>query len=531
MVRTACKRILAVACTLALAAGIALIPVAAKTPALDAKEQAQATAASLAAAIRDDVSYKDGRSVYLILRAGVQDETLIQNYKTSLLAGLAADGDAGKLVDESGYDPTADVLAYHAYAAGVYTLLGEDPKDVGGHDQLALLFEETDSAVLLAENPYHFFIYLQLAGYAEKTAAADSLVGKLTDYYDADAGVFSFWGDPSWASVDDVGTAVAALAPYYDRAEVKAAVDGALAWLAAKKTDTGYMGFDAPASSSTALALAAYARLGRQAEAEAARGLLENFAVAGAPGQYGDAVGDDVPSISFGMPDALFGLICYADYQYTLPAAAVTAEQAGAELKKTAANYAAFLADAGVSYTDGRSMYLILDSGVKNEALSAAYLDSLRETLAANDGRLPNTGFVPSEDDWAYQAYAALVLDRLGLDPADFEGCDLIVADTAQPRGVHRALQAVLDLFQMFFAQQGGILLGDKAAPALLGQDKAVALQILIRALGRDYADAQLLRQQADAGQRVPGTQRTGQDLLLDLPRDLRVDWLLPGVG
>ena len=100
MVRTACKRILAVACTLALAAGIALIPVAAKTPALDAKEQAQATAASLAAAIRDDVSYKDGRSVYLILRAGVQDETLIQNYKTSLLAGLAADGDAGKLVDE-----------------------------------------------------------------------------------------------------------------------------------------------------------------------------------------------------------------------------------------------------------------------------------------------------------------------------------------------------------------------------------------------------------------------------------------------
>ena len=74
-------------------------------------------------------------------------------------------------------------------------------------------------------------------------------------------------------------------------------------------------------------------------------------------------------------------------------------------------------------------------------------------------------------------------------------------------------------------------MLGDKAAPALLGQDKAVALQILIRALGRDYADAQLLRQQADAGQRVPGTQRTGQDLLLDLPRDLRVDWLLPGVG
>ena len=73
-------------------------------------------------------------------------------------------------------------------------------------------------------------------------------------------------------------------------------------------------------------------------------------------------MGDDVPSISFGMPDALFGLICYADYQYTLPAAAVTAEQAGAELKKKdGGELRGFLADAGVSYTDGRSMYLILD--------------------------------------------------------------------------------------------------------------------------------------------------------------------------
>ena len=74
-------------------------------------------------------------------------------------------------------------------------------------------------------------------------------------------------------------------------------------------------------------------------------------------------------------------------------------------------------------------------------------------------------------------------------------------------------------------------MLGNKAAPARLGQDKAVALQILIRALCRDDADAQLLRQQADTGQRVPGVQHTGQDLLLDLPRDLRVDRLLPGIG
>lgn len=83
----------------------------------------------------------------------------------------------------------------------------------------------------------------------------------------------------------------------------------------------------------------------------------------------------------------------------------------------------------------------------------------------------------------------------------------------------------------MLLAQQGGVLLGDKAAPALLGQDKAVALQILIRALRCDDADAQLPGQKPDAGQCVAGAQRAGQDLLLDLPRDLRVDRLLPGVG
>ncbi len=479
MFRTACKRILAVACTLALAAGLTLIPVSAKTPALEAKEQAQATAASLAAALRDDVSYKDGRSVYLILRAGVRDETLIENYRTGLLAGLAADGNAGKLVDAAGYDPTADVLAYHAYAAGIYALLGENPRDIGGHDQIAHLFTDTDSSVLLAENPYHFYIYLQLAEYADETAAVDGLVQKLTSYYDAASGTFSFWGDPAWASVDDVGNAVAALAPYCDRADVKAAVDGALAGLAAKKTETGYMGFDAPASSSTALALAAFAQAGRQAEAEEAYALLANFAVEGAPGQYGDAVGDDVASVSFGMPDALFGLICYTDYQYTLPAAAVAAQQAGAELRKTAANFADFLEGAGVSYTDGRSMYLILDSGVRNEALNAAYLESLRETLAANGGRLPNTGFVASEDDWAYQSYAVLALQKLGLDPTDFEGYDLVahvagmdwVATATSPYNY----QALLWFAEQFADSLQGTDIVDAAVDALLSYYDAAA--------------------------------------------------------
>ena len=83
----------------------------------------------------------------------------------------------------------------------------------------------------------------------------------------------------------------------------------------------------------------------------------------------------------------------------------------------------------------------------------------------------------------------------------------------------------------MFFPQQGGVLVGNKAAPALLGQDKAVALQILIGALGGDDADAQFFGQKPDAGQCVPRAQCTGQNLLLDLPRNLRVNRLLPGIG
>ena len=316
MFRTACKRILAVACTLALAAGLTLIPVSAKTPALEAKEQAQATAASLAAALRDDVSYKDGRSVYLILRAGVRDETLIENYRTSLLAGLAADGNAGKLVDAAGYDPTADVLAYHAYAAGIYALLGENPRDIGGHDQIAHLFTDTDSSVLLAENPYHFYIYLQMAEYADEPAAVDGLVQKLTSYYDAASGTFSFWGDPAWASVDDVGNAVAALAPYCDRADVKAAVDGALGWLEGQRQPDGYMGYAGLSSSSTAYALACYAKTGDTAGANAAYAMLSNFRI-GDGGLYGAAVGDTEADYAFSMPDALFGL--HAFYRSMVP--------------------------------------------------------------------------------------------------------------------------------------------------------------------------------------------------------------------
>ena len=54
--------------------------------------------------------------------------------------------------------------------------------------------------------------------------------------------------------------------------------------------------------------------------------------------------------------------------------------------------------------------------------------------------------------------------------------------------------------------------------------DKAVALQILVSALGRDYTDAQFLGEQAHGGQRVALAQRAADDHVLDLRGDLLVD-------
>ena len=76
-----------------------------------------------------------------------------------------------------------------------------------------------------------------------------------------------------------MGNAVAALGPYCDRADVKAAVDGARAWLENQRRDDGYMGYAGLSSSSTAYALACYARTGGTADAYAAYAMLSNFRI------------------------------------------------------------------------------------------------------------------------------------------------------------------------------------------------------------------------------------------------------------
>ena len=84
---------------------------------------------------------------------------------------------------------------------------------------------------------------------------------------------------------------------------------------------------------------------------------------------------------------------------------------------------------------------------------------------------------------------------------------------------------------ELVFAQELLVALGDKTALALHGADKPELLQVGVGALGGDDADAQLFGQKPDAGQCVPRAQCTGQNLLLDLPRNLRVNRLLPGIG
>ena len=88
----------------------------------------------------------------------------------------------------------------------------------------------------------------------------------------------------------------------------------------------------------------------------------------------------------------------------------------------------------------------------------------------------------------------------------------------------------ILHLFAHFLAVEFGVLRGHEAASARHRDKETLAFKVFIGVFGCDDADAQLFGQKPDAGQRIPFLEFAGQDLILDLPRDLRVDRLLPGI-
>ena len=84
--------------------------------------------------------------------------------------------------------------------------------------------------------------------------------------------------------------------------------------------------------------------------------------------------------------------------------------------------------------------------------------------------------------------------------------------------------QMIFDLFQMFLAQQLRIFRGDKAALRRNGIEEALAFQLIVGALGRHDADAQILCEISDRRQRIILIEFPADDKRLDLRIDLIVD-------
>ena len=80
------------------------------------------------------------------------------------------------------------------------------------------------------------------------------------------------------------------------------------------------------------------------------------------------------------------------------------------------------------------------------------------------------------------------------------------------------------DLFQLFLPEQLGVLLRHKGAFSGDGIEESLLLQLVIGPLGSDNADAEILCQPTDGGQRLILGECAGNDLLLELGIDLFID-------
>ena len=100
-------------------------------------------------------------------------------------------------------------------------------------------------------------------------------------------------------------------------------------------------------------------------------------------------------------------------------------------------------------------------------------------------------------------------------------------ADVRTARFVDGLDEQLLDVPKALLAKKLEVAAGHEAALAGHRLDEALELQLGVRALGRDDADAQVAGQCSDGGQLLPFAQLTRQDEGLHLRDDLVVDGLV----
>lgn len=84
---------------------------------------------------------------------------------------------------------------------------------------------------------------------------------------------------------------------------------------------------------------------------------------------------------------------------------------------------------------------------------------------------------------------------------------------------------------ELVFAQEFLVALGDKAALALHGADKAELFQVGIGTLGGNDAPAGVARERTDAGEFGSRSECARKDLRFDLRGDLLLDGLVARIG
>ena len=99
------------------------------------------------------------------------------------------------------------------------------------------------------------------------------------------------------------------------------------------------------------------------------------------------------------------------------------------------------------------------------------------------------------------------------------------------PRGREALAFIAIHGGDALFLQEIEVGRGHEGALARHGVDEAFALQLVIRPLGGDDADLEVLGQLADGGQRLALLQVARKDLGPHLPQDLLVDGVGRGVG
>lgn len=169
-----------------------------------------------------------------------------------------------KVAEKSVADGSLRLVTDYARVALAVNASGGDATSIGaGQSNLLAKIANFEKMTAQGPNaPAYALITFDAAGYEpgqNATWTRDKLIKWLVDNRSAEGG----WSlAPGKSDVDVTGIVLTALAPYQDRAEVKAAIDAALAWLSAAQLPTGGFGKPAESSESSVQVIVALTSLG-----------------------------------------------------------------------------------------------------------------------------------------------------------------------------------------------------------------------------------------------------------------------------